>query len=42
MIEDAEASGALQSGQTVVEMNSGNSGTGLAMVCAVKGIRSWP
>jgi cysteine synthase A len=37
MIEDAEASGALQSGQTVVELTSGNTGTGLAIVCAVKG-----
>jgi cysteine synthase A len=37
MVEDAEASGALQPGQTVVELTSGNTGTGLAMVCAVKG-----
>jgi len=39
MIEDAEAQGRLQSGQTVVELTSGNTGTGLAMVCAVKGYR---
>ena len=37
MIEEAEASGALQSGMTVVELTSGNTGTGLAIVCAAKG-----
>ena len=37
MIEDAEADGLLQTGQTVVELTSGNTGTGLAIVCAVKG-----
>jgi cysteine synthase A len=37
IIEDAEASGALRPGQTVVELTSGNTGTGLAMVCAIKG-----
>jgi cysteine synthase A len=37
IIEDAEASGALQPGQTVVELTSGNTGTGLAIVCGVKG-----
>jgi cysteine synthase A len=37
MIEDAEAEGALKPGQTVVELTSGNTGTGLAIVCAVKG-----
>jgi len=37
MIEEAEANGSLQPGQTVVELTSGNTGTGLAIVCAVKG-----
>jgi cysteine synthase A len=37
IIEDAEADGRLRPGQTVVELTSGNTGTGLAIVCAVKG-----
>ena len=37
MIEDAEADGRLKPGQTVVELTSGNTGTGLAIVCGVKG-----
>src|SRR5512139_2632570 len=37
VIEDAERRGALRPGQTVVEATSGNTGIGLAMVCAVKG-----
>src|SRR5512144_1171327 len=37
LIEDAEAQGALRPGQTVVELTSGNTGTGLSIVCAVKG-----
>lgn len=39
IIEDAEADGSLRAGQTVVELTSGNTGTGLAIVCAVKGHR---
>jgi cysteine synthase A len=37
MIEEAEVEGLLKPGQTVVEITSGNTGTGLAIVCAVKG-----
>jgi cysteine synthase len=37
VIEDAERRGALKPGQTVVEATSGNTGIGLAMVCAQKG-----
>jgi cysteine synthase A len=37
IIEAAERSGELKPGQTVVEATSGNTGIGLAMVCAVKG-----
>ncbi|HLA38392.1 MAG TPA: cysteine synthase family protein [Candidatus Glassbacteria bacterium] len=37
MIEEAERDGTLAPGQTVVELTSGNTGTGLAIVCGIKG-----
>jgi cysteine synthase A len=37
IIEDAERTGALKPGQTVVEATSGNTGIAMAMVCAAKG-----
>jgi cysteine synthase len=39
MVEAAEAAGTLQPGATLVEPTSGNTGIGLAMVCATKGYR---
>lgn len=39
VIEEAETEGLLTPGRTVVELTSGNTGTGLAIVCGVKGYR---
>jgi cysteine synthase A len=39
MIEEAEQDGRLRPGVPVVEVTSGNTGTGLAIVCAVRGYR---
>src|SRR5438876_609496 len=39
MVEEAEREGRLRPGATVVEVTSGNTGTGLAIVCAVRGYR---
>ena len=39
MIDEAESSGVLKKGQPVIELTSGNTGTGLAIVCAARGYR---
>jgi len=40
LIEDAERSGALKKGKTIIEATNGNTGIGIAMVAAIKGYKT--
>ena len=40
IIEDAERSGRLKPGGTIVESTSGNTGVGLAIICALRGYKA--
>jgi len=39
LIQDAESQGVLRPGMTIVEATAGNTGIGLAFVCAIRGYR---
>jgi cystathionine beta-synthase len=39
MIEEAERTGTIKPGDTIIEVSSGNTGIGMALACAVKGYK---